>query len=260
MNRVALLLTSSLLLGGCTMLGKIGQVMMEPSIAVGGPDDQPSQFSLSLYASAMLNINPDSTLVDIASPVAATPMPLSVNLSAQDPFELTQKLEATLEVLRRDYPAMSPVPPQQADMHAMSPLHPALAAYADSGIQTDQAVPEPAQPLDALATPVTFQILQLKDDSLLLDATYEQLIKNPEKALGTTLVRIDDYRLMPGHFKFADFEPLEAATRYLAVLAHYQNPESTDWKRALRIEPRGHRHAVLVQFEENGVVLMRERQ
>jgi len=50
------------LLSGCTTVGnvltKTGQVLMDPSIQVGPPEDQPTQVALILYAAKDVNPNP----------------------------------------------------------------------------------------------------------------------------------------------------------------------------------------------------------
>lgn len=259
MSSRSLLLLACLTLGGCTALGKMGQVIMNPSIPVGGPDDQLSQFSLSLYASPTINTNPNSAVIDSAAQAPAHPLPLAVSLSAGDPLELTYKLQAVIEHVQQEFPAASGM-----DAHAspaplaMSPATPALASYEDAliqlGLPADSSAPLP----DQVTTPVAFKVLQLRDDSLLLTAPWELLGRDLEKALGSTLVQADDYRLMPGQFKFVNFEQIDQDTRYLAVIANYHDRDNTEWKRALRIEPRGRQHALLIQFDETGVVLKRE--
>lgn len=253
-----LLLLGCLLLGGCTALGKIGQVVMNPSIPVGGPGDQPSQFSLSLYASPTVNINPLSAPNPGEAYRQLPPAPLAISLSATDPQELTRKLQAALDRMQQDYPAMSTTEFDQADDIAMSPVAPELGVYDAPYLYLGIPQTESASSPEEVTTPVAFKVLQLKDDSLLLNAPYELLAQDLKKTLGTTLVQVDDYRLLPGQFKFVGFEEIDKATRYLAVIADYQDRDTAFWKRALRIEPRGHQHAVLIQFEDDGVVLKGE--
>lgn len=255
MSPPPLLLLACLALGGCTALGKMGQVMLDPSLQVGGPDDQLSQFSLSLYASPSLNLNPAS-VVDEARPQGDwQPVPLAVNLSAGDPLELTRKLQALLDHLYQQHPAMSLAELDEPNAPAMSPIDTELGGYDDPDIQLGMKAMPPVPLAQGVTTPVAFKVLQLKDDSLLLNAPYELLEQDLAKALGSTLVQVDDYRLLPGQFKFVNFEEINRTTRYLAVIATYHDRDKAEWKRALRIEPLGRRHAVLVQFEDDGVVL-----
>lgn len=255
MKPAPLMLLACLALAGCTALSKMGQVIMDPSIQVGGPGDQLSQFSLSLYASPTINLNPSSTVDEAFVPNHLQPPPLAVNLSAGDSLELTRKLQALLDHLHQQHPAMSHIEQEALDEPAMSPLDADLGSYEDPHISLGiKTVSAPAVAED-VTTPVAFKVLQLKDDSLLLNAAYELLENDLEKALGSTLVQVDDYRLLPGQFKFVGFEHIHAHTRYLAVIANYHDRDKAQWKRALRIEPQGRQHALLVQFEDDGVVL-----
>lgn len=248
---LALLLTSCAGLGGCSALGKIGQVMFNPSIPVGAPSEQPSRFSLSLYASPTLNLNPSSTLA-VPLAAAAEAAPLAVSIDASNPIELTDKLQELLDSLREQYPARSALEIDQAPPAAMSTFA-EVGSYRDASVHMTFA----AQPLrpEQVTTPIAFQVLQLKDDSMLLTASYEALAEDLKKSLGSTLLQVDDYRLMPGQFKFVELEEIDRSTRYLAVIAHYHGGADIEWKRVLPIAPRGHQHAVLVQFEDSGVVL-----
>ena len=64
MKRAVALVLAGMLLAGCSTVGnvfkKTGQVLMDPSIPVGMPDDQPTRIALSLYAGADVNPNPVS--------------------------------------------------------------------------------------------------------------------------------------------------------------------------------------------------------
>lgn len=247
-----LLLAACLGLGGCTALGKIGQVLRDSSIPIGAPDDQLSQFSLSLHASPQLNLNPDSTLAGALPPIDGQGAPLAVTVDADNPIELADKLQTLLDSLRQEYPALSQAEYALVPAPAMSPVV-EVGSYQDASVHLTslQAPLAPAQ----VTTPIAFQVLQLKDDSMLLTASYEALVDDLKKALGSTLLEVDDYRLMPGQFKFVDLQQIHPATRYLAVIAHYHERDGSDWKRVLPLAPRGHRHALLVRFENNGVVL-----
>lgn len=250
-----LMLLACLALGGCTALSKMGQVIMDPSIQVGGPGDQLSQFSLSLYASPTINLNPSSAVHDPFVQYQPQPIPLAVNLSAADPLELTQKLQAVLDHLHQQHPAMSQFEQDEPSEPAMSPVDADVGSYEDPHIQLGIKTVSVSPVIEHVTTPVAFKLLQLKDDSLLLNAAYELLEQDLEKALGSTLVQVDDYRLLPGQFKFVGFEEINADTRYVAVIANYHDRDKAEWKRALRIEPQGRQHALLVQFEDDGVVL-----
>ena len=248
----AVLLPVWMSLSACTALSKMGEVMLDPSIPVGAPNDHLSHFSLSLYASPTLNLNPDSTLATALTAVATQSLPLSVSVNAGNPAELADKLQALLDGLRWDHPAVSVAEFDQPPPPAMSSVV-EVGSYQDSSVHLafSQAPPLPEQ----VTTPIAFQVLQLKDDSMLLNATYEALAQDLKTALGSTVLQVDDYRLMPGQFKFVELEEINKATRYLAVIAHYHERNDTAWKRVMPIAARGHRHALMVHFEKEGVVL-----
>lgn len=153
----------------------------------------------------------------------------------------------------RDVPL--PVLPAGERGTAGQPLPRPLAQYG-AGI----SVPDPAiaSPVAHTATPIAFKVLQLKDDSLLLNADPQQLQKDPKKVLGSTLVAADDYLLLPGQFKFVNFEAIKGDTRYLAVLAdfHDANPQAT--KQAFRLEPQGRKYALLITLQDTRVAITDE--
>lgn len=253
MNFRFLILLVCLAITGCTALGKMGQVMLNPSIAMGDPGEHLSQFSLSLYASPKLNLNPNSAMVLVEASAYSSP-PLAVSVSADSPVQLTDKLQAVLDTLRQEYPSMSP---SEFDWAAA----PTMSAVTDIGSYQDVSVHSQTPAIasaEHVVTPIGFQVLQLKDDSMLLTATYESLAADLKKTLGSTLLQVDDYRLMPGQFKFVELETINQATRYLAVIANYYQRDDAHWKRVLKIAPRGRKQALLVQFSETGVVLKAE--
>lgn len=120
-----------------------------------------------------------------------------------------------------------------------------------------QDTKEAAVPVED-ATPVAFKILQLKDDSLLLNADPEQLRKDLKKVLGSTYVASDDYLLLPGQFKFVDFTAIKDDTRYVAVVADFHARDGADWKQAIRLEPKGRKYALLVTLQGKHVAITDE--
>ena len=250
MNRTIGLLLVCLAFSGCTSISKIYQVLADPTLPIGGPNQDISHLGLSLYA------------VDLPAPLLATqvvaeaqtasPAPsgqLSASLDATDAEGLTEKLGSLAEQLQQNYPAS--VEGEQAINEAKAPT--ALAGYTATapGLPLETSQRPQRQPPSSIA----FKILQLRDDSLLLDATYEQVEEDLEKALGTTLISVDDYRLMPGHFKFIEHEALNERTRYIAVIARLADGPQGSWKDTVRIQPRGYNHTVHVHFENNRVEL-----
>lgn len=97
-------------------------------------------------------------------------------------------------------------------------------------------------------TPLRFRVVQLKDDSMLMAASYDELEDELEEALGTNYLDHDDFTLLPGQFKSFVMDELESDTRYIGLVAYYAMPDEAQWKKALRIEPRGHEYNLLVHL------------
>ncbi|MGF6394181.1 type VI secretion system lipoprotein TssJ [Pseudomonas plecoglossicida] len=210
------------LLAGCSTVGnvfkKTAQIMMDPTIAVGNPQDQPTQIALSLYASADVNPNPVS-IPAVAPPEDSTPM-------------------------ERDT--------AETDAH----VHLGVGQYNRAA----SIAPTPnARRTAVTATPIVFRVLQLKDDSMLENAPPELLQDNPEKALGSTLVAMDDYALVPGQFKFIEFASIEEKSRYIAVVAQFHDPSAERWYDVFRVEPRGRKYPLMVMLQTTRVAITDER-
>lgn len=253
--RLGSLLLACLTLVGCTMLGKIGQVIWTPSIPVGGPDDQPSRYSLSLYASD--NVNPRLISTGTAPDEDASRSPYTLNVQATSPQALTDKVQTLLSHLYESVPAQSPLSDEPAPVVSMSPLEETLLGdYDAQGVRL--TTPWGSPTLAHVATPIAFKVLQLSDDSLLVNASPQALAEDLRKTLGSTYVRADDYLLQPGQFKFIDLRTLDEDTRFIAVIANYHSSEVGQWKQRLRVEPKGRQYAVLVQLDAAQVSLKGE--
>ena len=253
--RMGTLLLACLTLGGCTMLGKIGQVIWTPSIPVGGPDDQPSRYSLSLHASD--NVNPRLISTGTAPDEDASRSPYNLNVQATSPQALTDKVQTLLNHLYENVPAQSPLTVEPAPVAPMSPIEDALLGYYDAqGVSLTTPWGNPA--LQHVATPIAFKVLQLTDDSLLINASPQAMTEDLKKTLGSTYIRADDYLLQPGQFKFVDLRALDEDTRFIAVIANYHNDQVGQWKQRLRVEPKGRQYAVLVQLDAAQVSLKGE--
>lgn len=244
-------------LSGCTALSKMTQVLMDPSISVGAPGDQPTQVAFSLYASPTLNGNPRSH--DAAGLAEAVePSPYAVSLSAEDPRALTEKIEALLGHLQAQYPAISPMAQTLGEPLENSPMEENRPGkYEDPTVYLTLPDLRPVSP-EQIATPIAIKILQLRDDSLLQNTVHQLLDQDPARALRSTYVRDDDYLLSPGQFKFVQFEPLHADTRFIAVIANYHNKQDATWKQVMRIEPRGRKIVLAVQINDSQILLKAE--
>ncbi|MCP2516578.1 type VI secretion system lipoprotein TssJ [Achromobacter sp. 77] len=313
------------MLVGCGTVGEVltktGQILMDPSIPVGAPDDQPSLIGLSLYAADDVNPNPESAHVPQPADLSGTAQPggdasgdaFEISLRSGNRHDLIGELRALLDELEdtaaspqsmsrvdrgssrvsqaRVVVALSPLPARfdvsphylpnrgfgapaaAASQHLTSA--PSPLALVDEDIADPQAhVPArglgqysqgldfaalpPAPPSRSLATPIAFKVLQLKDDSLLLNADPLLLAKDLEKALGTTFVTQDDYVLQPGQFKYIDFARIRPDTRYVAIVADFHAQNGAVWKQAFRLEPKGRRYALLLTLSGTRVAITDE--
>lgn len=242
------------------MLGKVGQVIMDPSVPVGALKDQPTEVAFSLNASATLNANPNSLEVPTEQTANLAPTPYAVSLGADDPQALTEKVASLLAYLQEQFPNQPPSPEPEDDNEALARVaseESPLGRYEDPAVILDLPGPRPMS-TTPIATPIAIKILQLRDDSLLRNSTYLLLDQNPEKALRSTYIRDDDYLLFPGQFKFVPFEPLHADTRFIAVIADYNNQEDATWQQVLRITPRGRQVVLSVLVDDTQIQLKEE--
>nr|WP_314358739.1 type VI secretion system lipoprotein TssJ [uncultured Achromobacter sp.] len=387
MKRLVVVVLLSTLLTACGTVGdvlsKTGQILMDPSIPIGPPDEQPSLVGLSLYAAADVNPNPASMPDDSADtgPDPASNReegPLEVKLKSGDRQELIESLRSLLEELEEGRPSLHPLrrvdtgssklwrdpaevaqETEAADVadaqgvegvasHAPPKSVPASGPSTGAVVTRDLTVPpgisahylpgrqfgsgrhvleqgfsgvplplggglasapateapgamapmgragdlgsgtggdtgtgsgtgpglglglgqysrgaslppaDPAPPPRGAATPIAFRVLQLKDDSLLLNADPEQLAKDLKKALGSTYISQDDYVLQPGQFKFIDFARIDKDTRYVAIVADFHDQNGAVWKQAFRLEPNGRRYALLMTLHGNRVGIVDE--
>ncbi|MGV2863699.1 type VI secretion system lipoprotein TssJ [Achromobacter sp. AGC39] len=391
MKRLASVVVLTTLLTACGTVGdvlsKTGQILMDPSIPIGPPDEQPSLVGLSLYAAADVNPNPASMPDDSADtgPDPASNReegPLEVKLKSGDRQELIESLRSLLEELEEGRPSLHPLrrvdtgssklwrgpvdvgavedvgdvdgvvgvdgviglarhatakpvpapgsslnavvtrellPPPGISPHYLPgrqfgsgrhvleqgfsgvplPVGGGLAsapateapdamprtgegdlgpssggdAGADTGMGAGSGLglglgqysrgaslppADPAPPPRGAATPIAFKVLQLKDDSLLLNVDPEQLAKDLKKALGSTYITQDDYVLQPGQFKFIDFARIDKDTRYVAIVADFHDQNGAVWKQAFRLEPNGRRYALLMTLHGNRVGIVDE--
>ena len=255
--RFGLLLLSCLGFSGCTLLDKVGQVILDPSIPVGAPNEQPSRYSLSLHASDDVNVRLISPGTAPHSPEDAHPSRYTLNVQANSPLALTEKLQTLLDHLYESVPAQSLVTAKPEPELQMSPLTDVLLGdYDAQGV--DLSTPLDHSASQQIATPIAFKVLQLSDDSLLINATLHALHHDLEKTLGSTYVSADDYLLQPGQFKFVDLRPLDERSRFIAVIANYHSADIAQWKQLLRVEPKGRQYAVLVQLGNSQVDLKGE--
>jgi len=167
--RLGTLLLACLALGGCTMLGKDRPSDLDaPPSRSAAPHDQPSRYSLSLHASD--DVNPRLISTGTALDEDASRSPYTLNVQATSPQALTDKVQTLLSHLYESVPAQSPLSLEPDPVVPMSPIEDALLGdYDAQGVSLTTPWGNPA--LQHVATPIAFKVLQLTDDSLLVNAS-----------------------------------------------------------------------------------------
>jgi type VI secretion system VasD/TssJ family lipoprotein len=223
-----------LFLNGCAnvldAVSKTAQVIADPSLPVGAPEAQATKISLSLHATPDVNPNPYQEPKDLV---------LSV-----DKQEIYVKPVHNINLVSEADP-----PPLTADEQ----INEALAA-------SGKLTAEPNPDVDPEATPIAFKVIQLKDQSLLLQADYEGIFADIEKTLGTTYLGHDDYVLLPGEFSYIEPTALAENTRYIGITAAYNNADEAEWKAIIKIKPAGHEYALFVELGKQAIQLKKQEQ
>jgi type VI secretion system protein VasD len=107
------------------------------------------------------------------------------------------------------------------------------------------------------ASPVEIQVFELKDDSMFMSADYDQLKADYKKALRSNFVKNYDYVLMPDQFKFVNAFEVDEETNYIGVMAHFSDPEISEWKKAVKVLNKGREYHLLMFFKDYDVKLDR---
>ncbi|MBT2772816.1 type VI secretion system lipoprotein TssJ [Halomonas sp. ISL-60] len=120
------------------------------------------------------------------------------------------------------------------------------------------AEPDVNPNIDGEGTPLRFQILQLKDDSMLMAADMDQLSEDLEAALGTNYLTHDDFTLLPGQWKFYEPFAIEEDARYIGLIAFYAQPNEAEWKKVVKVKASSENYHLLVHLRSNEVELRKE--
>lgn len=120
------------------------------------------------------------------------------------------------------------------------------------------AEPDVNPNIEGEGTPLRFQILQLKDDSMLMAADVDQLSEDLEEALGTNYLTHDDFTLLPGQWKFYEPFAIEEETRYIGLIAFYAQPNEAEWKKVVKVKASSENYHLLVHLRSNEVELRKE--
>ncbi|GGC65261.1 type VI secretion system lipoprotein TssJ [Marinobacter halophilus] len=113
-------------------------------------------------------------------------------------------------------------------------------------------------PNESLApTPIAYQIIELRDSSLLMAGDFDQLLNNLKDSLGRNYVDHSDYTLVPGQFKYVEPFEISKDTRFIGVIAFYAYPNLSQWKKVVKVDPIGDTYHLLINLREREVQLRR---
>ena len=127
-----------------------------------------------------------------------------------------------------------------------------------SRIDLAMVAEQDVNPNEALnPTPIAFQIIELRDSSLLMAADFDQLLSNLKSSLGRNYIDHSDYTVVPGEFKFVEPFDVSADTRFIGVIAFYAYPNQSQWKKVVKVDPLGRRYHLLVNLRQREVQLKR---
>jgi len=113
-------------------------------------------------------------------------------------------------------------------------------------------------PNESLApTPIAFQVIEMRDSSMLMAGDFDQLLSDLEDSLGQNYIDHDDYSLVPGQFRFIEPFEIDKDTRFIGIIAFYAYPNLSQWKKVVKVDPMGGRYHLLVNLREREVKLRR---
>ncbi|MFW5444503.1 MAG: type VI secretion system lipoprotein TssJ [Methylococcaceae bacterium] len=110
------------------------------------------------------------------------------------------------------------------------------------------------------AKPISFKVLMLRDNSLLLSADKESLDNDLENTLGKNYIDHYDYVLTPGQFKFVNYTRLDADVRYIGIIADYRNGSNSVWKKIYKVEPNGSLYPLHIHLTRKEVKILAEQE
>lgn len=109
------------------------------------------------------------------------------------------------------------------------------------------------------ASPVSFQLIYMSEDSKLREADFDQITTGKlDEVLGKNYIDHQDFNLLPDTMKTLPLTKLEPTTRYIGVVAYFSDDQVTEWKAIERVTGTGHHYHLLVHVRENSIELKNE--
>ncbi|SFG09963.1 type VI secretion system protein VasD [Duganella sp. CF458] len=84
------------------------------------------------------------------------------------------------------------------------------------------------------ASPIVLRLFELKNLGAFQNADFFSLLERDKEALGGELLAREEFTLRPGENKHFD-RPLQAETRYVAVIAAFRDLEKSSWRAAVPV-------------------------
>ncbi|ELP6755699.1 TPA: type VI secretion system lipoprotein TssJ [Vibrio vulnificus] len=105
------------------------------------------------------------------------------------------------------------------------------------------------------ASPIEIQVFELADDSMFMSSDYDQMKNDYKKVLRSNFIKNYDYVLTPGQFKFVNAFEVDADTNYIGIMAHFAEPELSEWKKVVKVLNKGREYHLLMLFKDYDVKL-----
>lgn len=254
------------MLAGCVATSKAWQVLRDPSLPVGLPQDQPSTIALSIVASPVMNATSEATL----EPHDEEQLKAGyrVRLSSSDLRGLLGQLRMTTQTLQKELGDSGELPPgdpvaaddgnadvQLESINAVGHIR-AVGEYLAPGEVKSPEIQ--ANPLGGEGSPLKIAVIQLKDDGVFLSLDADALWASPDRSLGKTYRDHDEFVIRPGSYKFVPFHQVQRDTRFIAVAARYQDVSRVTWRAVHRIQPHGRSYPLLVELGDSGISIKSE--
>lgn len=255
-----------LVVSGCMATSKAWKVLKDPSIPVGLPQDQPSTVALSLVAAPVMNATSEPALEQ--PPLGDVSPGYRVRLSSTDLGGLLGQLRMTTRTLQAeleasgaalpDHPVVEKGGDAKAEVESIDHAGNTrpLGRYGEPAT-TEDSPPEPG-PTALEGSPLRVRVFQLKDDGVFLSLDIDALLDRPDKSLGKTYLDHDDFVIKPDSYRFVPFHGVQPHTRFIAVVASYQDPNADRWRAVHRIQSEGRVYPLLVALDADGIRIKSE--
>ncbi|MBS9782930.1 MAG: type VI secretion system lipoprotein TssJ [Pasteurella sp.] len=239
--KMGLIVLPLLFLTSCETAKKTYKVLSDPSIRVGDRLDQPTAYTLSIFATNRININPYADASDLESD-------LIDNGSYEDADNaLEESVDDTLDSdVEQDFSESEPVITASKDLEGQNYLTVEKLIFEEKDEDTQQS------------TPVLIRIFQLSEKSLFLSSTYDELTNDFKKVLGKTYINHDELMIDPNQFRFIGDNTFKDGSRYLGVIAYFNDEKDRQWRDILRIRSKGEFYPFLIRITENKINLYKD--